>query len=109
MTQPKFDPTITLGHLMQVLVIGVAVIGFWFGLSYRLDSVESRMNSVDKLAEGVINNQRAIDKSNVYVEGLAGTTTELKRTNAAILEQLSLIRETLAAIRGAELPRGRQP
>lgn len=43
MNAPRFDSTITLGHVLTAIPMLVALVGFFFITDYRLRSIEDRI------------------------------------------------------------------
>lgn len=46
MTSPRFDPTITLGHIVTAVIFVFTLGGVWYVTDYRLVSVERQIQQL---------------------------------------------------------------
>jgi hypothetical protein len=46
MTGPRFDPTVTLGHLITAAIFVFTLGGVWYVTDHRLASVERQINQL---------------------------------------------------------------
>lgn len=68
----KYDPTINLGHIMQLGVIVLSIIWAYFGIVRDVDRHEQRIETIEKQTEGANAFQRqVIDTLSIIREDIA--------------------------------------
>lgn len=103
---PRFDNTYNLGHVLQLAGIGIqglvvlgALMGFWIGLSGRLTTVELRMEAIVKLTEQLTATRDLTNQNAFGIRQSEVVMREMSETMKAVLQQLTVVREDIAALK----------
>lgn len=95
-----------VGLFIQAVVIVAPIIGFWYGLSNRMNNVESNVTSmnsvVSELSRDLPGMQSDIRANKQYIDTLTSTINDQRATNAQVLATLSLIQQDIAVIKSRD-------
>lgn len=104
--KPQYSPTVTLGHLLQIVVIllsvGGATIGMLSAVSSKLGAIEARMAAVEKLNDSYSQLQILSTRNALGVNEVQKALDNQRETNEKVLDQLTSIREELSALRAMQ-------
>lgn len=90
-----FEPTINIGNLIMIAMIGATIIGGWYKFGGRLDLIEYRVKAVEE----------TLLKLSTVLEKIADTNSEIKLLNqrhAAMEGTVATLSKEVADLRRGE-------
>lgn len=93
--KPKLDPTITFGHMIQITLLAISVIGGFFYVKAELDSSKTAREKYIPIVESLVKSDIVQDQR---MNNLAEAVIDIRKSQTIIADKLSDIAKTVAVI-----------